>query len=180
MTKYIFPFAEKDIPKGGEFGNHDAPRTNAHRGVDGPPEFAVAVTDAVVVVNKWSTVLGNVVVIQDEKGTFWGYNHLRDASPLEVGTRVKCGDRLGVVGNTGSASRGRHLHFTCSNHIDGNQQGKVFDPFEILKKRMAVEAAKSPKPVVKAAVVEAKPVEKVAADVAPAKKSVSATSKKAV
>jgi murein DD-endopeptidase MepM/ murein hydrolase activator NlpD len=150
MTKYVYPFPKKDIPKGGEFGNtvlfDGTKRANAHRGVDGPPEFAIAVTDATVVMNKWSTFLGNVIVIQDEKGTFWGYSHLRNAPALPVGKKVVAGEKLGVVGNTGSASHGRHLHFTCSNVLDGIFVGKVFDPFEILDKRMAVEAAKS-KPV---------------------------------
>ena len=150
MTKYVYPFPKKDIPKGGEFGNtvlfDGTKRANAHRGVDGPPEFAIAVTDATVVMNKWSTVLGNVLVIQDEKGTFWGYSHLRNAPALTIGRKVVAGEKLGVVGNTGTASRGRHLHFTCSNVLEGIFSGKVFDPFEILDKRMAVEAAKS-KPV---------------------------------
>lgn len=169
MTKYVYPFPKKDIPKGGEFGNtvlfDGTKRANAHRGVDGPPEFAIAVTDATVVMNKWSTVLGNVLVIQDEKGTFWGYSHLRNAPALEIGRKVVAGEKLGVVGNTGSASRGRHLHFTCSNVLDGIFSGKVFDPFEILDKRMAVEAAKVKKVAapVEPAVTDAKPAAKSAA-----------------
>lgn len=173
MTKYVYPFPKKDIPKGGEFGNtvlfDGTKRANAHRGVDGPPEFAIAVTDATVVMNKWSTVLGNVLVIQDEKGTFWGYSHLRTAPALAIGKKVVAGEKLGVVGNTGSASHGRHLHFTCSNVLEGIFGGKVFDPFEILDKRMAVEAAKS-KPVAaaaKPAVADAKPATKSAAEPAP-------------
>lgn len=164
MTKYVYPFPKKDIPKGGEFGNtvlyDGTKRANPHRGVDGPPEFAIAVTDAVVVMNKWSTVLGNVLVIQDEKGTFWGYSHLRNAPALAIGRKVVCGEKLGVVGNTGSASHGRHLHFTCSNVLEGIFSGKVFDPFEILDKRMAVEAAKSKSvaAVSKPAVVDAAPI----------------------
>jgi hypothetical protein len=46
MTKYVYPFPKKDIPKGGEFGNtilfDGTKRANAHRGVDGPPEFALS------------------------------------------------------------------------------------------------------------------------------------------
>jgi len=176
MTKYVYPFPKKDIPKGGEFGNtvlyDGTKRDNAHRGVDGPPEFAIAVTDATVVMNKWSSVLGNVLVIQDEKGTFWGYSHLRTAPALTIGKKVVAGQKLGVVGNTGSASHGRHLHFTCSNVLDGIFFGKVFDPFEILDKRMAVEAAKAPKVAPAAPKAPVTPVEApeaaVEAPVAPA------------
>ena len=167
MTKYVYPFPKKDIPKGGEFGNtvlfDGTLRANPHRGVDGPPEFAIAVTDAVVVMNKWSTALGNVIVIQDEKGTFWGYSHLRNAPALAIGKKVVAGEKLGVVGNTGTASHGRHLHLTCSNTLEGIFSGKVFDPFEILDKRMAVEAAKS-KPV-------AAPTKPAVADAAPSTES---------
>lgn len=170
MTKYVYPFPKKDIPKGGEFGNtvlfDGTKRANAHRGVDGPPEFAIAVTDATVVMNKWSTVLGNVLVIQDEKGTFWGYSHLRNAPALALGRKVVAGEKLGVVGNTGTASHGRHLHFTCSNVLEGIFGGKVFDPFEILDKRMAVEAAKSKKvaAVAEPTVADAAPVAEGAAE----------------
>ena len=167
MAKYVFPFPKKDIPKGGEFGNtilfDGTKRANPHRGVDGPPEFAIAVTDATVVTNKWSDGLGNMLVIQDEKGTYWGYNHLRSAPVLGLGQKVKCGDKLAVVGNTGSFSHGRHLHFTCSNHIDGNQSGVVFDPFEILEKRMAAEAAKAA-PVAKVSAPAEAPAPVAAAD----------------
>ena len=140
MSNHRFPFALTTIPKGGEFGNFDAPRTNRHRGVD----FAVAggseipsATHGEVVINGWTDVLGNTLVIKDPKGVFWGYNHLRAASKLRVGTKVHCGDIIGFVGNTGSASRGAHLHFTCSTEITGNVSGAVIDPIAALERRIA-------------------------------------------
>lgn len=140
---YVLPFPESKIPANGEFGNKAEFRTNAHRGVD----FAVAggtpipsVSDGKVVVNTWTGVLGNVVVIEDEKGTFWGYCHMREASKLGLGDVVKCGDIVGKVGNTGSASRGAHLHFTCGYDMDSYKQGKTVDPVVILKKRIAASA----------------------------------------
>jgi hypothetical protein len=53
--------------------------------------------------------------------------------------------------------------------LDGIFGGKVFDPFEILDKRMAVEAAKLKKVAapVEPAVVDAKPATKSAAVAAP-------------
>lgn len=147
MADHVFPFPESKIPKGGEFGNHEAPRTNPHRGVD----FAVAsgtpiksATSGKVVVSKKSVVLGNVVVVEDPKGVFWGYCHLHGVG-LAVGTPVKAGVTvIGKVGNTGTASRGAHLHFTCSADIDGYFQGKVVDPIAGLKKRIASETPKAP------------------------------------
>jgi murein DD-endopeptidase MepM/ murein hydrolase activator NlpD len=92
-----------------------------------------------VVVSKWNTVLGNVVVVEDHKGVFWGYCHLRDVG-APIGTECVAGVTvIGKVGNTGSASRGAHLHWTCSPEMDGYSFGKVVDPLAGLKKRIAAE-----------------------------------------
>lgn len=142
---YVLPFPKSKIPKGGEFGNKilydGTPRTNAHRGVD----FSVAggtpiksATDGEVVMEKWSTVLGNVVVVKDPKGRFWGYCHMREASKLKLGDKVVAGETVvGKVGNTGSASRGAHLHFTCGPDDLSVFQGKVVDPIEVLDREIA-------------------------------------------
>lgn len=147
MPLHVLPFPKSKVPVGGEFGNKAAPRTNPHRGVD----FAVAggtpiksATVGKVVVSKWNTVLGNVVVVEDHKGVFWGYCHLRDAG-VPIGTECVAGVTvIGKVGNTGSASRGAHLHFTCSPAIDGYSVGKVVDPLAGLEKRIAAEAGVKP------------------------------------
>lgn len=146
MAEHVFPFPKSTIPAGGEFGNKAAPRVNAHRGVD----FAVAggtpikaATSGVVTTSKWNTVLGNVVVVQDPKGVYWGYCHLRDAG-IAVGKEVKAGVTIiGKVGNTGTASRGAHLHFTCSAEPEGYSHGKVVDPIAGLEKRIAAEKPKA-------------------------------------
>jgi murein DD-endopeptidase MepM/ murein hydrolase activator NlpD len=169
MAEHVFPFPKSTIPAGGEFGNKAAPRTNPHRGVD----FAVAggtpikaATSGVVTVSKWNTVLGNVVVVQDPKGVYWGYCHLRDAG-IAVGKEVKAGVTvIGKVGNTGTASRGAHLHFTCSAEPEGYSHGKVVDPIAGLAKRIASEAPKA----APAAPVEA-PVAAETPKKAPAKKA---------
>lgn len=175
MPLHVLPFPESSVPKGGDFGNTEAPRTHAHRGTD----FAVAggtpvksATVGKVVVSKWNSVLGNVVVVEDHKGVFWGYCHLRDAG-VPIGTECEAGVTvLGKVGNTGSASRGAHLHWTCSPEIDGYSVGKVVDPLAGLKKRIAAEKAAAPAEPVKAA----KPAEK-AAEKAAAKPAAKAAAK---
>jgi murein DD-endopeptidase MepM/ murein hydrolase activator NlpD len=153
MPLHVLPFPESKVPAGGDFGNKEAPRTNPHRGVD----FAVAggtpiksATVGKVVVSKWNTVLGNVVVVEDHKGVFWGYCHLRDVG-APIGTECVAGVTvIGKVGNTGTASRGAHLHFTCSPEMDGYSQGKVVDPLAGLKKRIAAEVGVKPVEVSKA------------------------------
>jgi murein DD-endopeptidase MepM/ murein hydrolase activator NlpD len=54
---------------------------------------------------------GNYIVI-DGKGTRhdYAYMHLKKPSPLNKGEKVKTGERIGAVGDTGDAS-GCHLHF---------------------------------------------------------------------
>lgn len=168
MSNYVLPFPKTSIPKGGDFGNKEAPRTNAHRGVD----FAIAggtkiksISNGKVVVNKWSAVLGNVVAIEDPKGIVWGYCHLRDASPLALGATVEAGKTVvGLVGNTGSASRGAHLHFTCGSDINSPFQGWVQDPIACFERQVAKEKPVAAPVEKTTAPAEAAPAAEVAAD----------------
>lgn len=181
MSLHVLPFPESKVPKGGEFGNKEAPRTNPHRGTDFAMPGGTPVKSATVgkvVVSKWNTALGNVVVVEDHKGVFWGYCHLRDAG-VPIGTECVAGVTvLGKVGNTGSVSRGAHLHWTCSPEIDGYSHGKVVDPLAGLKKRIAAEVG------VKPATAPAAPVEATEAPVevkpVPVAKKAPAAPKKAV
>ena len=61
--------------------------------------------------NKVHSAAGNYLVI-DGKGTRtdFMYAHLRRRSPLQKGDRVRTGQRIGQVGESGNAS-GCHLHF---------------------------------------------------------------------
>jgi len=164
---YVLPFPESKIPKGGDFGNTEAPRTNPHRGVD----FAVAAgtpiksaTDGTVVLDRWSDVLGWVVVIQCPRGVTWGYCHLREGSKLNIGDKVVAGETVvGLVGNTGSASRGAHLHMTCGGkEAESVFSGWVQDPVAALK-RLAARTATKAAPAAEAPKEDApaaKPVEK--------------------
>jgi murein DD-endopeptidase MepM/ murein hydrolase activator NlpD len=53
---------------------------------------------------------GNYIVIDGKKTDHdWAYMHLRKPSPLDKGDKVKTGEKIGNVGDTGDAS-GCHLH----------------------------------------------------------------------
>lgn len=188
MSNYVLPFPKSKIPKGGEFGNtilfDGTPRTNPHRGVDfslpgGTP--IPSFTTGEVVLVKWSDVLGHVAVVKDLKGGFWGYCHLRQACILAVGTKVVAGKTIiGLVGNTGSASHGAHLHLSFGPDDQSVFFGKVSDPIVAIDIRIARDAKEAPvAPVSKVAPVAAKPVAEVAEDVTPAKASVRPAAKKA-
>jgi murein DD-endopeptidase MepM/ murein hydrolase activator NlpD len=137
--------------RGPVFGVVDDCHPNGHRGTDyngfkaGTP--LKAVNDGVIVLNKFSAVLGNVVVLQVGK-QFFGYCHLDKPSPLKVGTKVKSGDVVGGAGTTGSASLGVHLHLTLSLLKEGVFGGKVYDAHAFIDKMIARDkAAAKPKPI---------------------------------
>jgi murein DD-endopeptidase MepM/ murein hydrolase activator NlpD len=71
---------------------------------------------------------GHYLVI-DGKGTRtdYVYMHLREASPLAEGDRVRTGQRIGHVGETGNAS-GCHLHFEIWSGPGWYEGGHVLDP----------------------------------------------------
>lgn len=129
-----YPFEPKFIT--GRFGTlsefRRARGMQAHSGVDwarpeGTPIPALA--NGTIVLQQFSQVLGNVSVLRvmgnDKKLYYIGYCHLK-AEGLEVGQKVKEGDTIGFVGNTGSASSGAHLHLTVSKEVKG-----VFGPTSI-------------------------------------------------
>lgn len=111
----------------------------AHSGVD----FALpigtpipALDRGTIVLQQWSNVLGNVLVLRvlgyDPDGDkskrelyYIGYCHLDDKG-LPVGTRVKEGDIIARSGNTGGATTGPHVHITVSKEVRG-----VFGPTSV-------------------------------------------------
>ena len=138
-----FPFDPKFIT--GRFGTLSEFRKKngmqPHSGVDwARPEgtFIPAIASGTIVLQQWSDVLGNVSVLRvmdkDKKLAYVGFCHL--AKPgLEVGTKLKEGDIVGYVGNTGSASSGAHLHLTVSREIKGvfGPTSVKQDPIEFIK-----------------------------------------------
>lgn len=110
-----------------------------HSGVDfAMPEGTPipALDRGTIVLQQFSKVLGNVIVLRvlgyDPEGDrskrelyYVGYCHLKDPG-LAVGTKVKEGDTIGLVGNTGSATTGPHVHITVSKQVKG-----VFGPTSV-------------------------------------------------
>lgn len=129
-----FPFEPKFIT--GRFGTlsefRRARGMQPHSGVDwARPEGTPipSIVNGTIVLQQWSDVLGNVSVLRvmgkDKALYYVGFCHLK-AQGLKVGTKVKEGDVIGLVGNTGSASSGAHLHLTVSKELKG-----VFGPTSV-------------------------------------------------
>lgn len=119
---------------------HKAP---GHRGQDyngfpaGTP--LKAVNDGTIAINKWSGVLGWVIVLKVNDNCYFGYSHLRIQSKLKVGTKVKSGDTIGQAGTTGSASSGVHLHLTVGKEPESVFFGNVLDPHKFITDRIKKE-----------------------------------------
>lgn len=135
-----------------------APRSQGgHEGTDlmsptGTGEFAI--TDGTIVpvaganANGWNTLGGYTVMLQAardvgpiKRGDLFYYAHMDRESTLPVGTRVRAGHQVGVVGDTGEGlevTRGRfpsHLHFGWYDTGGGRASlpSGAMNPYPLLK-----------------------------------------------
>ena len=128
---------------GTAFGVVDAAHPNGHRGCDfnGLPEGTAlkAVCDGMKVVNiLFSKVLGNIVVLQ-VGDKFFGYCHMQKPTKLKLGQIVNSGDVVGLLGNTGTASSGPHLHLTLGWDKFSVITGNVTDAYHVLVAKIEEE-----------------------------------------
>ena len=64
-----------------------------------------------------SKLSGNFVFIDHGNGEYARYCHLRDDIPVKVGDKVKQGDVIGYVGNSGQSME-PHLHLELLDSVD--------------------------------------------------------------
>jgi murein DD-endopeptidase MepM/ murein hydrolase activator NlpD len=86
---------------------------NSHYGTDivaAPNEVVKATLDGTVIMANWTLETGYVIQIQHNNNLISVYKH--NAELLKnVGMRVKAGDAIAIVGNSGELTTGPHLHF---------------------------------------------------------------------
>jgi hypothetical protein len=86
---------------------------SSHLGIDiatSPNEVVSATLDGTVIMAAWTVETGNVIQIQHSNNLVSIYKH--NAKLLhKQGNRVKAGDAIAIVGNSGELSSGTHLHF---------------------------------------------------------------------
>ena len=132
---YVFPVAGV-FGFGGAGSRFGAPRgDHVHQGQDvaaaeGTP--LVSVTSGTVSHRAYQAGgAGNYVIVRGGDDRDYVYMHLREAAIVHEGDRVSAGQRLGNVGQTGSAS-GPHLHFEVwtAHWRDG---GHPVDPLPYLQ-----------------------------------------------
>lgn len=173
---WIMPFDEKHIT--GEYGTMSAYRRKhglqPHSGTDWAPPGSSkgktpipAIARGTVKMVTFSRILGWVLVQtamdKDKKIWYLGYCHLKcnkcgvnckgghDASQaitLKVGDKVKAGDTVAIMGNSGSASSGVHLHATASRRLKGvfGVTSDKSDIKKLIKANQGVAPAKSVAP----------------------------------
>lgn len=84
-----------------------------HFGVDvlaSENEPVLSVLDGTVVFASWTTEAGYVVCIQHSDNLFSIYAH-NSAILKKIGDRVRAGEAVSVIGNSGHQTTGPHLHF---------------------------------------------------------------------
>ncbi|MBD8466939.1 M23 family metallopeptidase [Plantibacter sp. CFBP 8798] len=134
--RYQFPFSNADTADG--WGSM-IDRTSPHRGLDFPQPGGTpvgSVAEGVVRISEYTAELGNAIVVEHPDGWFSGYSHLLDGSRVQAGIPVLRGGTIGQVGNTGSASRGNHLHLTISDTARGYYSGTTIDPYPFITDRL--------------------------------------------
>ena len=133
IPSMVFP-AGRDALISSGFGYRDAPCptcSTAHEGLDFNPGYGAPVysaTDGTVAWAGWEGSLGYHVVIEDAGTWKLYYGHMIDGSApagLAVGSKVKMGQMIGLVGSTGQ-STGAHLHFAIED------SGVFVDPYPLL------------------------------------------------
>jgi len=114
-------------PVRGLVTNSFNPLTN-HFGTDvvaGPNEVVKATLDGTITMATWTLETGHVLQIQHDNNLISVYKH--NAELLKnVGARVKAGDAIAIIGNSGELTTGPHLHFEIW------QKGVALNPEELI------------------------------------------------
>jgi murein DD-endopeptidase MepM/ murein hydrolase activator NlpD len=110
------------------------------RGHQGEDVFAACGTPLVALVD--ATVqhradgharAGNYLVLQGADGQSYAYMHLQAPALVAKGAKVRAGQRVGAIGDTGRAS-GCHLHFEQWTAPGWYTGGRAIDPLPLLRR----------------------------------------------
>jgi len=132
-------FLQHEFPLRGPhyFGEHAA-RFGGGRGHQGQDVFAacgtplVAARGGVVKFKQYHSRAGHYIVVDGVRTSVdYSYMHMRSAALVDEGDRVRTGQLVGYVGQTGRAS-GCHLHFEMWSGPGWYDGGSPFDPLPSL------------------------------------------------
>ena len=129
----VFPIAGRH-----DMGQSDTNNFGGARNHGGQDMFAecgtplVAVRDSTVQFAAFQDRAGNYVVLQDDAGQSYAYMHMRDRALVRKGDRLRAGEQIGYVGETGRAT-GCHLHFELWTAPGWYTGGEAIDPLPQLR-----------------------------------------------
>lgn len=92
--------------------NHYNPLQN-HYGIDlvaSPNEVVLAIADGTVVLSSWTLETGYTIAIQHNNNYLSFYKHNSKLLKRQ-GERVRAGETIAIIGNSGELTTGPHLHF---------------------------------------------------------------------
>lgn len=154
-SRVVFPLPDEYL--GSYEAGWGSPRPQGgHEGADlmspaGTPEFAV--TDGTIVEvaganeNGWNRLGGYTVMLEAaydvgpiRSGDLFYYAHLDERSSLPIGTEVRAGQQVGVVGDTGEGPEGTRGEFPSHLHLGWYDAGEArsevesgaMDPYPLL------------------------------------------------
>ena len=84
-----------------------------HYGIDlvaAPNEPVLSVADGTIILSAWTLETGYVIQIQHSNNLISVYKH-NSKLLKKQGTRVKAGETIAIIGNSGELTTGPHLHF---------------------------------------------------------------------
>ena len=93
-------------------------KSNFHYGIDlvaedekgySRTDYILAIDSGTVIKCEYNNIGGNCIQIQNNAGIIYYYAHFRDKLTFKIGDKIKQGQVLGYMGNTGN-SFGAHLH----------------------------------------------------------------------
>ena len=116
-----------------------------HEGIDVIPDKEkdnyykiVSVSDGIVEQMGWLELGGYRIGIRSDRGFYYYYAHLSSyADGIRKGQKIKAGDVLGYMGNTGYGKEGTkgkfiiHLHFGIYHRVQGKE--KSLNPYFLLQ-----------------------------------------------
>lgn len=126
------PFKGYGVHSGIDFGwNASVPNANGQQIVAAEAGTVISLADGYG--NTWKKLpktYGNYVIIDHGDSMFTVYGHLAKGLSVKRGQKVKKGDVIGRMGNSGY-SNGQHLHFEIRK--GGNVHKNVVDPLPYLR-----------------------------------------------
>lgn len=102
--------------------------SKGHLGVDliaNEDSPIIATLNGTVIQSSWTPDTGYVIVIQHKYNLVSIYKHNKELLK-KAGEKVKAGETIAIIGNTGELSKGPHLHFELWHN------GKALDPLDYI------------------------------------------------